>query len=54
MEGGLTHIQEFLQLSDIVGMFYPKNESVPSIVPRWTPANLDATSGYVFNLSKLP
>ena len=26
-----THIQEFLQLSDNVGMFYPKNRSVPSI-----------------------
>ena len=34
MEGGLTHIQGFLQLSDNVGMFYPKNESVPSIEPR--------------------
>ena len=49
MEGGLTHIQGFLRLSDTVGMFYPKNKSVPSIDP---PANLDATSTYLFNLCK--
>ena len=33
MEGGLTHIQGFLQLSDNVGMFYPENKSVPNIDP---------------------
>ena len=41
MQGGLTHIEGFLRLSDNVGMFYPKNKSVPSIDPL---ANLDAMS----------
>ena len=51
MESGFTHIQRFLWLSDNVGMFYPKNISVPSIDP---PANLDASSAYLFNLCKFP
>ena len=34
VEGELTHIQEFDQLSDNVGMFYPLNKSVPSIEPH--------------------
>ena len=34
VEGELTHIQEFVQLSDNVGMFYPLNKSVPSIEPH--------------------
>ena len=38
MEGGLTHIQGFLRLSNDVGMFYPWNKSVPSIEPYWTPS----------------
>ena len=54
MEGKLTHIQGFLRLSDNVGMFYPQNKSVPSIDPHWTPASLDATSAYLFNLSVNP
>ena len=53
MEGELTHIQEFLWLSDNVGMFHPY-KSVPSIEIHWTPANLDATSAYLFNLCKSP
>ena len=52
MEGGLIHIQGFLQFSENVGMFYPKNKSVPSIDPHWTLANLDATSAYLFNICK--
>ena len=31
MEGGLTNIHGFLQLSDNVGMFYSKNKSILSI-----------------------
>ena len=54
MEGELTHILAFPQLSDNLGMFYNKNKRFLSIEPRWTPANLDATSAYLFNLSKLP
>ena len=37
MEGGLTHIQGFLRLSDNVGMFYPNNKSDPSIDPHRFP-----------------
>ena len=45
MEGGFTHIQGILQLSDnIIGMIYPKNKSVLSIELHRTPENLDAKS----------
>ena len=40
MEGEFTHIQGFLQLSNNVGMFYPKNKSVPIIGPHWSPGKL--------------
>ena len=42
MEGELTHIQGLLQLSNNVGMFYPKNKSVPSIDLHRSTANLGA------------
>ena len=41
MESGLTHIQGLLQLSDNVGMSYPKNKSVLSIGPHWYPGKLE-------------
>ena len=56
MEGGLTHIQGFHRLSDNVGMFYPRNKSVPNIGATWSPsaANLGAMSAYLFHLCKSP
>ena len=47
MQGELTHIQGFLQITNNVEMFYPQNKSVPSIETHWTLANLDATSAYI-------
>ena len=53
VEGGLTHIQEFTQLSNNVGMFYPKNK-FQALIPIDPPAHLDATSTYLFNFCKSP
>ena len=54
MEGGLTHIQGFIQLSDKVGMFDPKNKS-QALIPIDPPAHLDAMSACLIsvNLHKL-
>ena len=54
MEGGLTHIQAFIQLSDKVGMFDPKNK-FQALIPINAPAHLDAMSACLIsvNLHKL-
>ena len=47
-------IQGFHWLSDNVGMFYLQNKNLLSIDLNWTPANMDTTSVYLFNLCLSP